>query len=124
MAQVEHREVDLVVSGANGSPDLDRLEAAAIEHLFGIYEVPVTSPAGTIGSWMASGALRLATGIAVMHRGEIYPTLLASGEVDPTLRLPGLVVKRRAAGVRTVLGYSFACGGGNVALLLQRGGGE
>lgn len=116
-SEMTPRDIDLVVGSGSGSPDLDRLDGEAIAAVFGDRAVPVTSPHGTLGTWMASGALRLVSAVAMLRRQEIYPTVM-DGAPDPALRLPGLVTRRQPARLRAVLVCGHASGGGSAAAVL------
>ena len=66
--------VDAVFATANGSPLLDRLEAAAIGDVFDDRPVPVTSLKGALGEFGASGAAGVVAGLSAVARGVMPPT--------------------------------------------------
>lgn len=111
-------EVDLVIGSGCGSKDLDRLEAAVLGEVFGSRPVALTSPHGAVGTWMAGGALRVATGVSALCRGVVYPTV-TSGEVDPDVPVHGLVTTPRQFEIRAVLICGLATGGGSAAIILR-----
>ena len=112
--------VDLVIGSGCGSPELDRLEAAALGQVFGSRPVPVTTPHGTLGSWMSGGSVRLASALGAMADQQIYPTT-GHGEDDPEVALPGLVTAARAGRLETVLICGHATGGASAAVVLRPG---
>lgn len=121
-AGLDPEEIDLVIGQGCGSRDLDRLEAQVLQRVFAGRAVPVTSPHGTLGTWMASGSLRLATAVEVLRSGRIYPTV-TGGELDPDVPVAGLVTDTREASVGTVLVCGHAAGGGSCAVVLAKGEG-
>jgi 3-oxoacyl-(acyl-carrier-protein) synthase len=112
-------DVDLVVGCGCGSPSLDQLEAQVLVEAFAGRAVPLTSPHGALGTWMAAGALRLLLAIDALSEGRICPTVTA-GDVDPAAPVPGLVTAGRSAEVRVALVCSHAIGGGSAAVALRR----
>ncbi len=119
-AELGPEQIDAVIGCGCGSPGLDQLEAEVLREVFGDRAVPLTSPHGALGTFMAAGAHRLATGVLALQRGQLYPTLTA-GEPDPEAPVPGLVLEPRAAALRAVLACSHATGGASAALVLTRG---
>lgn len=121
-AGVSPRDVDLVVGSGCGSPELDRLEAATLASVFGSRPVPVTSPHGTLGSWMSGGSARVASALGAILDQRIYPTKTA-GERDPQVPVPGLVTDPQTTRpIRTVLICGHATGGASAAVVLQSPG--
>jgi 3-oxoacyl-(acyl-carrier-protein) synthase len=120
-AGMDPAQVDLIVGCGGGHRLLDRLEARAIETVFGP-EVPLTSPHGALGSWMAAGGLRLVAAVLALSRGAIFPTLTA-GDLDPDVPSAALVTEPRQAPLRTVLVSGLSTGGTSVAVLLEQGEG-
>ena len=116
-------EVDLVVGSGCGSPTLDRLEARALEAAFDGREVPVTSPHGTLGTWMSGGALRAASGLGAMLGRQIYPTV-TRGDEDPEVPLPGLMTAPVVGrDLQAVVSLGHATGGASAAVVMQPYGG-
>jgi 3-oxoacyl-[acyl-carrier-protein] synthase II len=120
-AGLEPGDVDLVLGCGGGHPLLDRQEALAISEVLGP-DVPLTSPHGTLGSWMAAGALRLVAAVQCLQQAAIFPTVMAS-EADPGLPTGGLVTRPREAPLRAVLVSGQATGGSSAAVLLTGGQG-
>ncbi len=113
-------EVDLVIGCGCGSPGLDCLEAHVLAEVFGARPVPVTSVHGTLGTYMASGGLRLAAGVGAIIEKKFYPTV-TEGEPDPGTPVPGLITELQQRPAEVVLTCSLATGGGNVAVVLTKG---
>ena len=120
-AGLSPQDVDLVIGSGNGSRDLDRLEGEVLTRVFGGRAVPLTSPHGALGSWMAAGALRLALGVEVLRRGEVFPTA-TRGDPDPQVAVAGLHTPGREPPPRpsVVLVCGHATGGGESAVVLVR----
>jgi 3-oxoacyl-[acyl-carrier-protein] synthase II len=119
-AGVRPGDVDLVVGCGCGSPELDRLEARVLAEVFDGRAVPVTTPHGALGTWMASGAARIVVAVTALAEGRICPTLTA-GELDPELPAIDLVTAPRGGAVRAALICSFAVGGASAAIVLTGG---
>jgi len=66
--------IDAVFATANGSPDLDRLEAAAITNVFGARRIAVTSLKGAIGESGSSGAAAVIAGLLTLSIERLPPT--------------------------------------------------
>ena len=82
--------------------------------------VPVTSPHGTLGSWMSGGALRAACGLGALLGRRVFPTVTRGG-ADPEAPLPGLVtapVEDRE--LQAVVSWGHATGGASAAVVMQR----
>lgn len=75
-------EVAAVYAAANGSPQLDAVESAALREVFGGRAVPVTSIKGAIGESGAAGAAALLVALAALGRGVLPPTA-GFAERDP-----------------------------------------
>lgn len=119
-AGVKPAEIDLVVGCGCGIPALDRLEARVLRSVFGSRPVPLSSPHGALGSYMAAGTLRLACAVEVLQQGRIFPTV-TDGDPDPEVPVPGLVLEPRDYRANVVLACSHATGGGSAAVVLSRG---
>ena len=113
------QRVDLVVGSAGGGRSLDRLEALALDRALGDQGHALTSPHGTLGSWMGAGAARLASAVGALRRQRVYPTVTA--QPDPELPLPGLVTAAEQRELNTALVCGHATGGVSAAAVLARG---
>ena len=112
--------VDHVVAGANGTRQLDRLEAAVLGRVFGARPVATSSIIGQTGDCHSASGLRLAAAVLALERQRLAGTA-GFEEPDPEAPVPGLVTAPRAAALDTALVCAHATGGAEVALLLRRG---
>jgi 3-oxoacyl-[acyl-carrier-protein] synthase II len=110
--------VDLVAAGANGTRQLDRLEAAVLGRVFGARPVATSAILGQTGDCHAAAGLRLAAAVLALERGHL-PGTTGHEDPDPDAPVPGLVAAPRPAAVRTALVCAHATGGAEVALLLR-----
>jgi 3-oxoacyl-[acyl-carrier-protein] synthase II len=68
-------EVDMVFAAANGSRQLDAIEAEAMAGVFGARALPVVAIKGAIGESGAAGAAALAAGLLTLPAGVVPPTV-------------------------------------------------
>jgi 3-oxoacyl-[acyl-carrier-protein] synthase II len=110
-------EIDAVVAVANGSPQLDRVEAAAIRDVFGTRPIPVVSMKGAVGESGATGAAGVISSLGWAGRGLVPPTV-GFVEQDPACMLS---VTDRAQPIRggTFLLHSVAAGGTHYAVIVS-----
>ncbi|MFJ5829987.1 ketosynthase chain-length factor [Streptomyces sp. NPDC093089] len=110
-------DVDVVFADAAGTPELDRIEAAAITGVFGPRAVPVTAPKTMTGR-LGSGAapLDVATAFLAMRDGVIPPTANVTPSPDYDL---DLVTEERVAPVTTALVLARGRGGFNSAVVVR-----
>jgi 3-oxoacyl-[acyl-carrier-protein] synthase II len=73
-AGVHARDIAVVFAAANSTRDLDRVEAEAIQKVFGPSGVPVAAVKGAIGECGAAGAAGLTAAILALQRRTIPPT--------------------------------------------------
>lgn len=114
-------QVDLIVSGADGRLQRDFCEGYAVRRTFGrhAYYATVTAPAGTLGSPLAAqGAVAVAVAVECLARQQV-PPIAGFDEPEPDLEL-AYARELRDERLDCVLVTSFAPGGTNVALLLER----
>jgi 3-oxoacyl-[acyl-carrier-protein] synthase II len=78
-AQLTPNEVHALFAAANGSRELDRIEAAAIAEVFGAGAVPVASIKGAIGESSVAAASSIAAGLLALPSGVLPPTSGCSG---------------------------------------------
>ena len=119
-AALDASDVDVVFAAANGSPALDRLEAAALGDVFGGRDVPVASIKGSIGESASSGAAAVAAAVGALSRGLVPPTA-GFERPDPMGRV-AVSARSRAATGTTCLVNSVASGGTNCSLVLRLSG--
>lgn len=110
-------DIAAVVGTANGSPELDRLEADAIMETFGGRPIPVASVKGAIGESGAAGAAGLVAGLLSIAGGAVVPTV-GFEAADPAL---AVLVSRGPQPVRghTFLVNSVASGGTSYSLAVR-----
>jgi 3-oxoacyl-(acyl-carrier-protein) synthase len=118
-AALSRDEIGAVMSAANGAPQLDRIEAAALREVFGDCPVAVASVKGALGECGASGASAVIAGLLSISRGLLVPTA-GFEEPDPSW-LTGLRVSGSGQTVasNTFLVNSTASGGTHYTLAVR-----
>ncbi|HEY8150071.1 MAG TPA: beta-ketoacyl synthase N-terminal-like domain-containing protein [Vicinamibacteria bacterium] len=118
-AAVPPAEVDCISAGASGSPSGDRMEAQAIDALFGAAAPPISAAKGALGETLgAAGAFQVAASALSCHEGWIPPTA-GYGEADPECGLPSVVARAPVyRHVGTALVHSYDPGGIDSALVV------
>ncbi|AWT42947.1 MULTISPECIES: ketosynthase chain-length factor [Streptomyces] len=117
-AGVEARDVDVVFADGAAVPELDRIEAEALNEVFGTGQVAVTVPKTMTGAlYSAAGALDVATVLLAMEEGLIPPTM----NTEPAERygLDLVAGHPRTTEVRTALVVARGQGGFNSALVVR-----
>ena len=121
MAAVSPAEIDAVFAAASGGVRSDRLEARALDHIFGQVGQPsrpvVTAIKGALGENFASGGIRSAALALAMHGGMVPPTL---GLASSILTLDVVTSKARKMDVCYGLINGCASSGTFVSLLLRK----
>jgi len=117
-ADVTPSEVDVVFADAAGVRELDRVEASAINSVFGPYGVPVTAPKTMTGRLHAAGAaLDLAAALLAITNGIIPPTVNVRPAQEYQLNLvTGTPLRAR---LRTALLIARGYSGFNAAMLVR-----
>ncbi|WP_037890172.1 ketosynthase chain-length factor [Streptomyces sp. NRRL S-87] len=119
-ARLAPHEVDVVFADAAGEPAADRVEAAALEALFGPYGVPVTAPKSMTGRLGAGGSsLDVAAALFALREGVVPPTTgtvraAADYRLDLVTGAP-----RQLPGLRTALVLARGRGGFNSAAVVR-----
>jgi 3-oxoacyl-[acyl-carrier-protein] synthase II len=114
--------VDYINAHGTGTPVNDRIETLAIKKLFGkrAYEIPVSSTKSAHGHCLgAAGAVEAVASLLALRYGMIPPTLNYR-EPDPDCDLDYVPNQARAASLRLALSNSFAFGGNNTTLVLEK----
>lgn len=110
-------DVDVVFADAIGLPELDRIEASAIGHVFG--QVPVTAPKTMTGRLYSGGAaLDLVTALLAIRDGVIPPTTNVT-RLAPACDIDLVLGQPRTAALETALVLARGHGGFNAAVLLR-----
>jgi 3-oxoacyl-[acyl-carrier-protein] synthase II len=121
-ADLSPKDVDYINAHATATLAGDKIETAAIKHVFGdaAYEIPVSSTKSTHGHLLgASGAVELLAAILAIERGVIPPTA-HFGVGDPECDLDYVPnAARTNQDVDIVISNSFAFGGSNATLVAR-----
>jgi 3-oxoacyl-[acyl-carrier-protein] synthase II len=112
-------DIAAVIATANGSPDLDRLEADAIGEVFGARSIAVASVKGAVGEFGAAGAAGLVAGLLSTSDGVVVPTA-GFGDADPACPVRVSSQAQPAEG-DTFLVNSVASGGTNCSIAVRAG---
>lgn len=118
-AGLEPRDVAVVFASANSSRDLDRVEAEALEAVFGPSGVPVVAVKGAVGECGAAAAAGFVAALLSLQRRVIPPTLgfeVADPDCPVDVRATPRPMDSGRAPVALV--NSFASGGANVSLVV------
>ncbi|MFD5845714.1 ketosynthase chain-length factor [Streptomyces chartreusis] len=117
-AGVRAGDVDVVFADAAAVPELDRVEAEAINAVFGVGGVPVTAPKTMTGRLYSGAApLDLAAAFLAMADGVIPPTVNSAAVPEYGLDLVG--GEGRGAEVRTAVVLARGQGGFNSAVVVR-----
>jgi 3-oxoacyl-[acyl-carrier-protein] synthase II len=120
-AGVEPADIDVVFASANSTSVLDRVEAQALEKVFGPRGVPVVSIKGAVGEFGASGSAALMAALVGLAAGVIPPTL-GCEQPDPACPVDVSAVARPARG-RLALINATADGGAQYCLVARAAAG-
>jgi nodulation protein E len=120
-AGVAPEAVGYVNAHGTGTHLNDVVESAALRNVFGDGRVPVTSStkAATGHTMGAAGAIEAVAAVGALREGFVPPTLNFLGP-DPECPIDVCPNEAREADIRVALSNSFAFGGLNVTLVLQR----
>ncbi|MGI5408555.1 ketosynthase chain-length factor [Streptomyces chartreusis] len=117
-AGVRAEDVDVVFADAAAVPELDRVEAEAVNAVFGVGGVPVTAPKTMTGRLYSGAApLDLAAAFLAMADGVIPPTV--NSAVVPEYGLDLVGGEGRGAVVRTAVVLARGQGGFNSAVVVR-----
>ena len=115
--------VGAVMASANGNQVLDRMEALALEEVFGPAAhtmPPVTAVKSLLGESGAGGVAQVLAALGVLDSGTVPPT--TGGEADdtggPDVNLVTGEATRPQQAPGAVLVNSFASGGSNVSMVI------
>lgn len=115
-------EIDCVISSANSTRGLDRLETRALKEALGghAFRVPVTSIKSMIGeTYSASGILSLSAAVEVLQKNVVPPTL--NYEIsDPECDLNYVHGQPRRAEINNILITAADPYGQNSAIIIGR----
>ena len=118
-AAVAAEEIDVVFADAAALPGLDRIEADAINEVFGPRGVPVTAPKTMTGR-LLSGAAPLDVAMALLSiRDSVIPPTVNTAP-DPRYCLDLVLDQPRTTSVRNALVLARGHGGFNSAMVVRR----
>jgi 3-oxoacyl-[acyl-carrier-protein] synthase II len=122
MGNVSPEEIDYVNAHGTSTPLNDVVETVAIKKALGprAYEVPVSSTKSMTGHLIGgSGGIEIIATALMIERGKIHPTINFErpGEACDLNYVPGRPIEKS---IHKALKNSFAFGGQNASLLLQR----
>lgn len=116
-------EIDYINAHGTATLQNDTVETSAIKDVFGsrAYQIPVSSTKSMHGHLLgAAGALELVICIGCLERGWIPPTMHLD-QPDPACDLDYVVgAARENTSVRIALSNSFAFGGTNAVLVVEK----
>jgi len=119
-ARLTPRDIGYVNAHGTGTPQNDRVEAIALERVFGAGGVLISSTKSLVGHTMAAaGALEAVATLLAMQHGLLPPTGNLA-VVDPEIHFDCLPGTARPAAVTHALSNSFGFGGQNVSLVFGR----
>ena len=121
-AGVRPEAVDYINAHGTATPANDRMEALAIQHVFGprTPSIPVSSTKSMIGHTLgAAGAIEAVACVLAIEHGFLPPTI-HHRRLDDGVDLDVVPGQSREAAVNTVLSNSFAFGGNNTSLVFRR----
>jgi len=121
-AELHPSDIDYINAHGTGTKANDQTEAQAIVDVFGARgsEMPVSSTKSMLGhSLGASGAVECIVCIEAL-RHEFAPPTINCDDPDPRIGLDYMPHTGRSLLLKCVISNSFAFGGNNVVLLLQK----
>ncbi len=122
-AGLEPGDIDYINAHGTATLQNDATETAAIKEVFGerAYGLPVSSTKSTHGHLLgAAGALEFAICVGSLERGWVPPTMHLN-ERDPACDLDSVCgAPRTDLALRAAMSNSFAFGGTNAVLLVER----
>jgi 3-oxoacyl-[acyl-carrier-protein] synthase II len=119
-ARVAPSAVGYVNAHGTGTLQNDRIEAAALGHVFGEGRVLVSSSKSLVGHTMAAaGAVEAAATVLALQHGIIPPTANLT-TLDPEVPFDCVPGVARPAAVEVALSNSFGFGGQNASLVFAR----
>jgi len=116
-AGIATADVDAVYASANSTVRADRLEARAINALFGA-QIPVVATKGIFGEYAAGGALQLAAAVLAIADQNLHPSVgFAERDEEIDIAVNGSL---RKMALRHIVVNSVSAGGGIVSAVLSR----
>ncbi|MDX1503869.1 MAG: beta-ketoacyl-[acyl-carrier-protein] synthase family protein [Thermoanaerobaculia bacterium] len=122
LSGVAAEEVDYVSAHGTGTPTNDRLEAGALERVFGerAEHLPTSSIKSMLGHTMgAASAIEAAVCSLAVHEDAVPPTIHFE-EPDPECRIDCVPNQARRHRVGVAMNNAYAFGGNNASLILRK----
>ncbi|MEU1478310.1 ketosynthase chain-length factor [Streptomyces sp. NPDC005760] len=113
------RDIGVVVADAQGTPELDALEAAAITEVFGPKGVPVAVPKATTGRLYSGGAPLDVLAALLMIREGVIPAAANVTDVPEEYDVDVVAGAGRTLPIRAALIVARGAGGFNSALVVR-----
>jgi 3-oxoacyl-[acyl-carrier-protein] synthase II len=115
-------DVDYVSAHGTGTPTNDRLEAAAVERVFGGRRrpVPVSSIKSMLGHTMGAASAIEAAACALAVADDVVPPTINFEQADPDCRLDCVPNEARALPVEVAMNNAYAFGGHNASVLFRK----
>ncbi|HEX6203277.1 MAG TPA: beta-ketoacyl-[acyl-carrier-protein] synthase family protein [Thermoanaerobaculia bacterium] len=115
-------DVDYVSAHGTGTPTNDRLEAIAVERVFGRRgrPVPVSSIKSMLGHTMGAASAIEAAACALAVAEDRIPPTINFEEPDPDCRLDCVPNEAREAPVEVAMNNAYAFGGNNASVLFRK----
>jgi 3-oxoacyl-[acyl-carrier-protein] synthase II len=121
-AGLQAGEIDYINAHATGTEWNDKNETQAIKEVFGkrAYQIPVVGNKAAFGHSIAgSGALEL-IGCILSLRDQVVPPTINYKIPDPECDLDYVTEGKRSLPLRNIMSSSFAFGGSNAVLIVQK----
>jgi 3-oxoacyl-[acyl-carrier-protein] synthase II len=116
-AGIRPADLGAVYASANGTPELDQAEAAALRDVFGANAIPVAAIKGALGEFGAAGAAAAAAALLCGREGVIAPTV--GWSVPDRVCDVAVAAAARPLGQPCILVNSFASGGTNYSIVVR-----
>jgi 3-oxoacyl-[acyl-carrier-protein] synthase II len=115
-------DVDYVSAHGTGTPTNDRLEAAAVERVFGGRRrpVPVSSIKSMLGHTMGAASAIEAAACALAVAEDRIPPTINFENPDPDCRLDCVPNEAREVPVEVAMNNAYAFGGNNASVLFRK----
>lgn len=119
-AKLEAKDIDYINAHATSTPGGDKVEAQALNELFGACKTPISSTKSMTGHecWMA-GASEIVYSLLMMENDFIAPNINFETPDEDSAKL-NIIAKTRQQPVNTVLSNSFGFGGTNSTLIIKK----
>jgi 3-oxoacyl-[acyl-carrier-protein] synthase-1 len=119
-AKLSAKDIDYINAHATSTPGGDKVEAQALNELFGSSKTPISSTKSMTGHecWMA-GASEIVYSLLMMENSFIAPNINFETPDEDSAKL-NIIAKTRQQPVNTVLSNSFGFGGTNSTLIIKK----